>query len=193
MIARSVLTSSLMVFAFAANAEILFQDNFDANPVGYKLIPAGWSLSDGTVDIVGPDFEDFLPGHGNYIDLDGTTFQAGTLSKSFELIADVTYLASFDLAGNRRAHSSDIVDVTFGTSIATYTVSDDEPFSLRQIAFTPTSSGFYEFTIHNRGGDNAGALFDNFQISSVPEPETWAMLLAGLGIMSATAKRRRHG
>ncbi|MDR2093011.1 MAG: PEPxxWA-CTERM sorting domain-containing protein [Azoarcus sp.] len=29
-----------------------------------------------------------------------------------------------------------------------------------------------------------------YSVTSVPEPETWAMLLAGLGIMGATARRR---
>ncbi|HNB06360.1 MAG TPA: PEPxxWA-CTERM sorting domain-containing protein [Thauera aminoaromatica] len=27
--------------------------------------------------------------------------------------------------------------------------------------------------------------------TAVPEPETWAMLLAGLGLMALTARRRR--
>jgi hypothetical protein len=29
-----------------------------------------------------------------------------------------------------------------------------------------------------------------YNVTSVPEPETWAMLLAGLGVMGATARRR---
>ncbi|WP_179958117.1 PEP-CTERM sorting domain-containing protein [Chitinimonas arctica] len=34
------------------------------------------------------------------------------------------------------------------------------------------------------------ALIDNFTINPVPEPETYAMLLAGLGLMGAVARRR---
>jgi phosphodiesterase/alkaline phosphatase D-like protein len=32
-----------------------------------------------------------------------------------------------------------------------------------------------------------------FQVAAVPEPETWAMLLAGLGLVGAVARRRRAG
>jgi len=34
--------------------------------------------------------------------------------------------------------------------------------------------------------------FASVPINSIPEPETWAMLLAGLGIVSVVAKRHRH-
>ncbi len=33
--------------------------------------------------------------------------------------------------------------------------------------------------------------FDNFRISPVPEPEAWAMLAAGLGLLVTTIRRRR--
>ena len=35
------------------------------------------------------------------------------------------------------------------------------------------------------------ALSVNFQAAPVPEPETYAMLLAGLGLMGAVVRRRR--
>lgn len=35
------------------------------------------------------------------------------------------------------------------------------------------------------------ALEVNFQTAPIPEPETWAMLLAGLGLLAGTARRKR--
>jgi len=40
--------------------------------------------------------------------------------------------------------------------------------------------------------DRATTVKFNFSITAVPEPETWAMLLAGLGIVGMTAKRRNR-
>ncbi|MCL2161625.1 MAG: PEPxxWA-CTERM sorting domain-containing protein [Betaproteobacteria bacterium] len=40
--------------------------------------------------------------------------------------------------------------------------------------------------------DLAGLADIGWTISSIPEPETWAMLLAGLGVVGVTARRRRR-
>lgn len=48
----------------------------------------------------------------------------------------------------------------------------------------------------SRVGDQAAVLYDNVSItklvSSVPEPETYAMFLAGLGLLGAAARRRQQ-
>ena len=38
-----------------------------------------------------------------------------------------------------------------------------------------------------------GPGFGGLQVAAVPEPETWAMMVAGLGLVVAAAKRRRNG
>jgi hypothetical protein len=58
--------------------------------------------------------------------------------------------------------------------------------------FTPSSDGSYSFSYQNAGGDNFGALLDNVSVSAVPEPETYAMLLAGLGFVGFMARRKRR-
>lgn len=40
--------------------------------------------------------------------------------------------------------------------------------------------------------DSYGGSLDNISVTSVPEPETYAMLLAGLGVMGAIARRRKQ-
>ncbi len=40
--------------------------------------------------------------------------------------------------------------------------------------------------------DASGARVDTFEVMSVPEPETYAMMLAGLGLLGAAARRRKQ-
>ncbi|MCL2161893.1 MAG: choice-of-anchor L domain-containing protein [Betaproteobacteria bacterium] len=39
---------------------------------------------------------------------------------------------------------------------------------------------------------DSAVFLGSFSVSAVPEPETWAMMLAGLGLIGATAQRRRR-
>jgi len=178
-----------------ASATTILFDNFDANPLGTNQIPAGWTVIDGTVDVVGaPGFFDLIPGNGRYIDLDGTTFDAGILSKSFSFVAGSTYTVTFDLAGSHRGTNNEIVDVAFGTSLVSYTVAPDEPFTFRSIAFTPTTSGNYTLSFSNRGSDEVGALLDNVAVSVVPEPSGVGVFSIGLlSVFVSMSRRFRRG
>jgi hypothetical protein len=40
--------------------------------------------------------------------------------------------------------------------------------------------------------DNKGSVLVNLSVAAVPEPETYAMLLAGLGLIGFTARRRKN-
>jgi hypothetical protein len=66
--------------------------------------------------------------------------------------------------------------------------------------FTPLISGSYSFDyqnnefgalIGNGDGNFIGALLDNVAVTSVPEPESYAMFMAGLGVMGFIARRRK--
>lgn len=54
---------------------------------------------------------------------------------------------------------------------------------------TAAASGTLKlFYFDSNNGDNSGSILA--QVTAVPEPETFAMLLAGLGLMGAVARRR---
>lgn len=188
--------AALMAGTSMALAAPVFSDNFDADGLGLNVTSFvhGWTVSNGTVDVIGTHgfFELLGPGHGNYIDLDGSSGQAGLFSNSVHLSAG-TYTLSYDIAGNMRGAGNDIVDVSFGSANAQLVVGQADVLATRTLTFTAGAAGDYSFTFHNHGGDNMGALLDNVSIAAVPEPETYAMLLVGLGALGFAARRRRQG
>ena len=172
----------------------IFSDNFDsyaANQLNWNPpASSGWTVSDGTVDLVGAGGTDLIPGNGRYVDLDGSTSNSGLFSNNVDLAGGTTYTLSFDLGGSHRG-STETVNVNFGSTAASYTLNSADPFSTVTLNFTPGSNGSYDISYQNLGGDNVGALLDNVSVSAVPEPETYAMLLAGLGLMGFIARRRK--
>jgi hypothetical protein len=192
---KRILNTGLCAFALGAftggaQAAVLFSDNFDSNALGLNAVPAGWSVSNGTVDIIGNGFFDFYPGNGAYIDLDGSTGDAGELSRLFSLTGGVTYSASFTLGGSTRGDSN-VVDVSFGSASDSFTLASSDPLTLFTVGFTPAADGSYALTFANQGGDSLGAILLDVQVAhAIPEPETYALMLAGLGMLGAVNRRR---
>ena len=194
------------VFSVSAQAAPIFSDNFDsyiADQLDWIApIPSGWTITNGTVDIIGSGGSyDFLPGNGSYVDLDGSSARSGHLSHTVSLLVGHTYTLSFDLAGSHRG-TTEIVDVKFGTTTEHSTLSSADGFSHHTMEFAPLSSGVYSFeylnnqfgaNLGNLEGNHIGALLDNVVITSVPEPESYAMFMAGLGLMGFIARRRKNG
>jgi len=194
------------VFSVSAQAATIFSDNFDSYAADQlNWIPpvlSGWTITNGSVDIIGSGGSyDFLPGNGSYVDLDGSSSRSGQLSHTVNLVTGHTYTLSFDLAGSHRG-TTEIVDVKFGTTTEHSTLLSNDGFSHHTMEFAPLSSGVYSFeylnnqfgaNLGNQEGNKIGALLDNVVITSVPEPESYAMFMAGLGLMGFIARRRKNG
>lgn len=192
MFIRHFLLAGLLAGASCAQADtVIFTDDFDSTVAALNktVFPGGWTVANGTVDVIGTNFIDVFPGNGNYVDLDGSTGDAGELSKSLALTGGLAYTATFSLAGSHRG-GTDIVDVMFGTASASFTLAGADPFSPSSLVFTPAASGKYTLTFANRGGDNLGALLDKVSVTVIPEPSGYAMMLAGLAGIGFLGRRR---
>ena len=137
-----------------------------------------------------------MPGNGAYVDLDGSTGNAGVLSRSFSLLAGTSYTATFTFAGSRRGDTN-TVEVDFGTAASSFTLASAAGPSFFSLAFTPASDGSYALSFENLGGDNLGALLLDVRVEGagvtppIPEPGTYAMMLAGLATLGFAMRRRR--
>lgn len=154
----------------------------------------GWTIGQDSVDLIN---KYWAPSSGSYsLDLSGN--YDGTISQSFATVVGQKYVVSFDMAANPDDSSDPEKFMQVGLSQQPVYSFSSVGYNHANMGWTTKSFSFVatasNSTLHFASlQDSAGGVaLDNISVTAVPEPETYAMLLAGLGLMGAVARRRRQ-
>ncbi len=165
----------------------------------------GWTVTAGTVDLVNTNYfsPDFIASDGqNSVDMTGAS--EGTIAQTFDTIAGQGYSVTFDL--NINSYGGNLVKdllVSAGATSSLFSYDGTNhppgqggPWQSHTLSFTAAgASTTLSFQSLNTGGCCYGVVLDNVNVSgvtAVPEPETYAMMLAGLGLLGFAARRRKQ-
>ncbi len=177
-----VVNGSFEANAQAANSWLIYDDL-----IGWAGVPNGIELRNNVAGAAqhGSNFVE--------LDTDANSGLAQSITASGKVLLSFWYSARPDTA----AGTNDI-KVKFGSFSSTVlngvgnatSVNNWQHFSQVVDLGTTTSSALI---FYGKGtSDGFGGALDNISVTSVPEPETYAMLLAGLGLMGCIARRRKQ-
>lgn len=199
---KSLLALAVATSAFGAQAapapNLIQNGSFESTVVTspYTTLTSGltgWNIVTGNVDLIG---NYWAPSDGNQsLDLNGTT--AGSISQTFATTSGQKYHISFDLAGN--PDGGDPLK-TLLVSISPQVFYSFNTTNQSKVNMGWTTNGFDYIATANTAtlyflsmqNSAYGPALDNVSVTAVPEPESYAMLLAGLGLMGAIARRRKQ-
>ncbi|QDQ27782.1 PEP-CTERM sorting domain-containing protein [Chitinimonas arctica] len=188
--------------AVGANASLVTNGSFEANQVSHWTIFSagidGWSTGSAGIEIQPTGTLGGVSAYdGNqYVELDTTRnsfmYQdiATTLNGIYSL--SFAYMARPDNIGGS---ASNPIEVYWGgTKLATFSgKSKPGPWLEVNLDDLKGKAGFTRLEFRAVGtSDGYGGLIDGVAVAAVPEPESYAMLLAGLGLMATIARRRNR-
>ena len=185
---------AIPLFASATVTNLIQNGDFETYAPsfsGFSTVVAGstaltdWTVGGTSIDVIKGSYGAVT---GNSIDMLGTP-GPGSLSQTFATVSGQTYWLNFDLSANQVSGDSKALTVNFGNTVGNF-VGNGATVTPETLMFTANSAlSTVSFASANSG--YSGAVIDNVVVSAVPEPETYAMLLAGLGLVAAAIKRRK--
>lgn len=203
-ILSGTLCALLLSAGMAAHAatELVSNGGFEEPVVAgsYEQLPevSGWTSSIGLFEIqksdAQPGFSTAFEGN-QYLEINSTMLSS--VSQTLSTIAGQVYNLSFAFAGraDTPGGAESGVQVSFGANpIASITAAANGVWTLYNYTFTAlgTSTILAFHSFDPVSASSYGSYLDAVSVSAVPEPETYAMMLVGLGLVGFAARRRKQ-
>ena len=122
----------------------------------------------------------------------GFTSNSPTISQTFSSSSSA-YAVSFDIA-NRSGYGTESLTVTLdGQTVVASLAATGTSFSTYSYNVAGLTGTTHTLTFRGVGNtaNDSSVFLTNVNVAAVPEPETYAMLLAGLGLLGAVARRKQ--
>ena len=183
---------SFDIVSGAAGAEYIY----DVDPVAFAPNPAGSFATNGLTDFIAVGDRQFIAIERSFSLGAGTNGipATGNTIKLFHVDArGATDVSSFDSIAGQTVQA---VSKTLLLDLSDLKNDDGSTLSLDNIegiTFGPSFNGKQTLVLasDNNFGATQFTQFIALEVTAVPEPETWALLLAGLGMIGFAARRRR--
>jgi hypothetical protein len=168
---------------------------------GANAIPIVGFQPDPAVVLVGDTFQLLLQGTDFDTTADGKTINNVTGGQKFNLQFSSGLLQILGVNidprwsfGNKTGTLDNTAGTLTGLAFGTFPATTDDSFSIASITFKALQAGQGQVTVtggefaakvNNVSGSKILPAFDNatIQVSAVPEPPQWAMLMTGLGLV----------
>ncbi len=201
----AALTSAMAMASASTASNLLTNGNFEGS-TSETTTPPGWTNighMDGVIaySLFGTPAYD----GSYYYDIGGFggALPAGGdgIEQTVATVAGQAYTLTFGLSGENGS-GVELADVNIGGKLTQYTLTVDGsgpfkmPFATDTISYVatgPTTTIAFTVDAASPAFGNNDPLIDGviFSPTGVPEPTTWAMMLAGFGMAGAAIRRRR--
>jgi len=196
-IAAALLAAPLMALAEPAN--LVVNGSFETTVVGngsWTIVNSlsGWTTGNGGVELRHNAVGTALDGQ-NFAELDTTG--NSSISQNINTVAGQWYSLSFYYSNRIDvAQASNGLGWSFGaasgSTITPAQISGDHQWQLFTTQVLGTGAPMTLTFTALGNSDSLGTSLDKISVSAVPEPQTYALMLAGLAAMGFVAKRRKQ-